>query len=376
MTAETVRDAAQEGMVPGAPDDVPFKYCPLLSRLPRGQRNSARARETMALLLTRDEIRTLLDDPSQLDAAFAAIESAFREHRETDGKATPQLALPLQDGRGAVRVVTAASAANGVTVRASSGGPGASAIDAYMIMLFDSENGQLLAVMAGDDLNVYRTEVPAGVGCRLLARPGSTTVGMLGSGRQARGQLIMLRHALPGLARVRVYSPTPEHRVAFALEMSERLGMHVEAVSDPRSAVTDADVVGVTSNATAPVLEASWLKPGALVISIAVGQLPADLVPAARVVVSSLADVVGPGTRREPYRSLIARGAWDLERAVELVDVIAGATPGRTRDDEIIVYELAGMGAWDTAIFRWVYRWATEHGVGTPFHLSSSAPTA
>jgi ornithine cyclodeaminase/alanine dehydrogenase-like protein (mu-crystallin family) len=325
----------------------------------------------MALLLTRAEIRTLLEDPQQLDSAFAVIESAFREHRESGGKATPQLALPLQDGRGAVRLVTAASAANGVTVRASSGGPGASPIDAYMIMLFDSQNGQLLAVMAGDDLNVFRTEVPAGVGCRLLARPGSTMVGMLGSGRQARGQLAMLRHALPALERVRVYSPTPEHRVAFALEMTERLGMPVEAVGEPRAAVAEADVVGITSNAAGPVLETSWLNPGALVISIAGGQVPPDLVPAARVVVSSLPDVAGSGVKREPYTSLIASGAWDPDRAVELVDVIAGTTPGRNHDDEIILYEMAGMGAWDTAIFRWVYRWATEHQVGTPFHLSS-----
>jgi ornithine cyclodeaminase/alanine dehydrogenase-like protein (mu-crystallin family) len=330
----------------------------------------------MALLLTRDEIRVLLDDPRQLDAAFAAIEAAFREHRERRGTATPQLALPLQEGRGAVRVVTAASAANGVTVRASSGGPGASPIDAYVIMLYESHNGQLLAVMAGDDLNVYRTEAPAGVGGRLLARPGSKVVGMLGSGRQARGQLVMLRHALPALEQVRVFSPTPEHRVAFALEMSERLGLPVEAVADPRAAVIDTDVLGVTSNAANPVFESSWLKPGALVISIAAGQVPPDLVPSARVVVSSIPDVAGPGARREPYTSLIASGAWDPARAIELVDVIAGALPGRTRGDEVVLYEMAGMGAWDTAIFRWVYRWATEHAVGTPFHLSSPGPTA
>jgi ornithine cyclodeaminase/alanine dehydrogenase-like protein (mu-crystallin family) len=328
----------------------------------------------MALLLTRDDIRPLLDDAQQLDSAFAAIEGAFREHRENGGKATPQLALPLQDRRGAVRLVTAASATNGVTVRAASGGPGASPIDAFVIMLFDSRNSQLLAVMAGDDLNIFRTEVPAGVGARLLARPGSTVVGMLGSGRQARGQLVMLRHALPALKQVRVFSPTPEHRVAFALEMRERLGMEVEAVSDPRAAVTDADVIGVTSNASDPVFETSWLKPGALVISIAAGQVPPDLVPAARVVVSSLPDVAGPGAKREPYTSLIASGAWDPARAIELVDVIAGASPGRTRDDESVLYEMPGMGAWDTAIFRWVYRWATEHEVGTPFHLSSSEP--
>jgi alanine dehydrogenase len=326
----------------------------------------------MALLLTRDDLRTLLEDPAQLDSAFAAIEDAFHEHRASGGKPTPQLALPLNDGRGAVRVVTAASGTNGVTLRAASGGPGASPIDAYVVMLFDSQNGQLRAVLAGDDLNVYRTAVPAGVGCRLLARPDSRVVAMLGSGRQARGQLVMLHHALPALQEIRVYSPTPEHRVAFALEMSERLGRQVDAVADAREAVADADVVGVTSNAAAPVFETGWLKPGALVVSIAAGQVPPDLLARARVVASSLVDVAGPGAKREPYTSAIASGAWDPTQAVELVDVLAGATPGRTRDDEIILYEMPGMGAWDTAMVRWVYTWATQHEVGTPFHLSSA----
>ncbi len=324
----------------------------------------------MALLLTRDDLRTLLEDPAQLDSAFAAIEGAFREHRESGGKPTPQLALPLSEGRGAVRIVTAASATNGVTLRAASGGPGASPIDAYVVMLFDSKNGQLRAVLAGDDLNVYRTAVPAGVGCRLLAHPASRVVAMLGSGRQARGQLVMLHHALPALDEVRVYSPTPEHRVAFALEMSERLGVRVDAVADPRAAVAGADVIGVTSNALAPVFETAWLKPGALVVSMAAGQVPPDLLSQARVIASSLADVVGPGAKREPYTSAIASGAWDPTRTVELVDVLTGTTPGRTSEDEIILYEMPGMGAWDTAIMRWVYDWATQREVGTPFHLS------
>jgi ornithine cyclodeaminase/alanine dehydrogenase-like protein (mu-crystallin family) len=83
-------------------------------------------------------------------------------------------------------------------------------------------------------------------------------------------------------------------------------------------------------------------------------------------------DVAGPGSRREPYTSLIASGQWDPATAVELLDVIEGAAPGRTRDDEIVLYEMPGMAAWDTAIFNWVYRWAVAHEIGTPFHLSAT----
>lgn len=324
----------------------------------------------MPILLTRDDLRPLLEDPRCFEAAFAAIERAFQEHRQRGGPATPQLALPLRGGSAAVRLVVATSPAAGVTLRATSGGPGVPSVDTAAIFLFDPETGQLLALMAGDDLGVFRTAVPAGVGCRYLAPPQSRRVGMLGSGRQARGQLVVIRHALPSLERVRVYSPTPAHRAEFARAMSQRLGLPVEAVDDPFLAIQDADVIGITSSAREPVLHRAWIRPGAHVISIAGGQLPADLVLNARIVVSSRADIAGPAARREPYTSLIASGAWDPTRAVEMVDVITGAAPARTRPDEIVIYEMPGMGVWDTAIFAWAYQWARQNGIGTPFHLS------
>ena len=101
--------------------------------------------------------------------------------------------------------------------------------------------------------------------------------GMLGSGKQARGQIYAMQRGLPNLEEVRVYSPTPEKREGFAKEMSARLGLTVRAVTTPQEAVQGLSVVNLSTNSRSPVLETGWLQPGALVISIAPHQLPETL---------------------------------------------------------------------------------------------------
>lgn len=326
----------------------------------------------MALLLTRNDLHPLLQDPESLEGAFKAIEGAFCEPRQGEDRPTRGLDLPLTGEQQSLLVLPGVSPANGVTLRLYPARGRGQNPDSYVNLLFNGRNGQLLALMSGDELNVLRTGVPAGVGCRHLAPAGARAVAMLGSGRQARGQLIALRHALPALERVRVFSPTPEHRAVFAREMSQRLGLAVQAVDHPRLAVEDADVIGVASNARAPVLEPDWVRPGALVVCIAGGQLPSDLVSRARVIATSREDLLGGG-RREPYASLVAAGAWGPDRiAAEMREVILGGVPGRARADEIVVYEVLGMPVWDAAIMSWAYRWAVDNGVGTTFELSSA----
>ena len=99
----------------------------------------------------------------------------------------------------------------------------------YFILLFDGDNGDLLAVIAGRDLNVWRTSAPAGVASRYLAPKGADSLGIIGSGRQAHGQLLAIRRALPQLKKVKVFSRTKENRDAFAKKMSAWLDINVES---------------------------------------------------------------------------------------------------------------------------------------------------
>ena len=76
--------------------------------------------------------------------------------------------------------------------------------------------------------------------------------------------------------------------------------------------------------------------------------------------------------RREPYLTMIAEGAWSADQiAAELGEVVLGTVPARQQSTDIVLLDLPGMVAWDLAIARWIYQWATEHNVGTSFNLSA-----
>ncbi|MBM2810815.1 MAG: Ornithine cyclodeaminase [Chloroflexi bacterium] len=262
------------------------------------------------------------------------------------------------------------SPTSGVLVRTNALDPGAEPPrDSYVNLVFDPNDGRLLAMLAGEDMNVFRTGLPAGLGARYMASNGATTLAMLGSGRQAPGQAAAIRHALPDLRQIRVFSPTPAHRARFADEMAARLGIMASAVDSAREAIEDADVVDVCTSATEPVFETTWVRPGALVITVSAGVLPSDLVTGSRVVVAASREI-GSDSPREPYTSLIKAGAWGPDSIVaDFAEVLQGAAVRQSSDDTVI-FEMHGMSAWDVALNRWAYDSALARGVGTAFHLS------
>ena len=68
----------------------------------------------------------------------------------------------------------------------------------------------------------------------------------------------------------------------------------------------------------------------------------------------------------------IAAGA--MSRAdvhAELGEIVAGLKPGRTSDDEIIVFDSSGTALQDVAAAAAVYRRALEHGEGTRFSFNA-----
>jgi len=325
----------------------------------------------MAIILSEKDLAPLYGDPARMDDLLALIEDSMRAQSSAANGGLARVETSLLDVSKKYRIMTSAVPGAGQGMRVSALFQGAK--DAYFILLFDGDKGDLAALLAGRRLNVWRTGAPAGVAGKYLAPPGADRLGLIGSGRQARGQVIALARALPSLRTVKVFSPTEAHRASFARELSAALEIDVEAVSNARQAVEAMPIVALATSSRAPVIEPQWVKPGALVISITSGQLPRETVKGSRVIVSWREEVLGGESPRQPYMAMIADGSWSAQQiAGELGDVIAGKIPARVREQETVIFESVGMPIWDTVTAAWAYRWARSRDVGTEFALENN----
>ncbi|MBA2395939.1 MAG: ornithine cyclodeaminase family protein [Ktedonobacteraceae bacterium] len=330
----------------------------------------------MPLLLTQADLRPLVEDSRSFADIFRVIQDSLLQRQGDDLGYLSWLAFPLgqKERRFNTNVLTTPIDGTSVRIFPISGGDIHPAGDGYVALLIDNEDGHLQAIMATDDLSPLRTSAPVGLACTHLARPGATTLAMIGSGIQARYHLRAISHGVPTLQTVRVFSPTPEHRRQYATEMSRETRLDIEAVASAQKAVEHADIICIAANSRKPLMDANWVQPGALVVSITGQGLPHDLIK--RVVVPAAAGPVVLPSGWDPRPIMKAGGGRDhLTIGATLADVIRETAPARLHADDIVVYEQRGSYAWDAALLRWAYNWALEHRVGTNFQLTSTPNT-
>jgi alanine dehydrogenase len=139
---------------------------------------------------------------------------------------------------------------------------------------------------------------------------------------------------------VRVASRTHTHAETLAAETGATTAASFE------EAVRGADVVCCCTHADSPVLRREWLSPGTHVCSVGVGdgpELDEETVRAGLLVVESPAAF-------EPFPAGTHElSGMDPSLAVELGQILSGAHPGRTSDDQITVYKSMGHAVEDAA---------------------------
>ncbi len=267
-----------------------------------------------------------------------AMESALREHAAGTLLAPPRWSLDVPNG---ALVFTAGAALDrGVmgfrvyeTLGAGEGHTG-------LVAVFDSDTGAYRGQCLGHAVGLLRTGGIGGVAVDHLAPADATTVGVLGSGPQARSQL-EAACAVRDVEAALVYSPTREHREAFATTLRDSTGVPVEAVGSAEAAVRDCEVLVCATDSGTPVFDLDWLAPGAHVTTLGPKTVDAHELPRAvvdradRVVTDSLAQV-GDGDGE----FLLAD---PRERLVELGAVVAGDEPGRTSDGDLTVFCSVGL---------------------------------
>jgi ornithine cyclodeaminase/alanine dehydrogenase-like protein (mu-crystallin family) len=136
-----------------------------------------------------------------------------------------------------------------------------------IVILYSIETAEPLALMHEFHLSGMRVGATTALAVDAIARPDAATLGLFGTGKQARSALAAIALVRP-LRRVNVFSPNAEHRAAFVRDTT-RAGLDVVAVADPGAAVAGADIICCATTAMAPVFDGNLLEDGQFVVSIA-----------------------------------------------------------------------------------------------------------
>lgn len=145
-----------------------------------------------------------------------------------------------------------------------------------LIFLFSTKTGEPLAIFPDRIIQSYRVGATSALGVKYLAREDASTLGLLGSGWQARAHLVAIDH-VRDLDTVRVYSPTPQSREEYTAEMDDAVGATVKAVDSPQAVFEDADIIQSTTNALSPVFDMDWVEPGTHISVIRDAEAPPEL---------------------------------------------------------------------------------------------------
>ncbi|MBZ0287344.1 MAG: ornithine cyclodeaminase family protein, partial [Anaerolineae bacterium] len=128
------------------------------------------------------------------------------------------------------------------------------------VLLFDGQNGQLLALIDASEVTAIRTAAVSGAATRALANSEAGDLAILGAGVQARSHLEAMVAVRP-IRRVRVYSP--HNAGEFVQRESVRYPIPIEIAASAEEAVADADIICTCTASSTPVVRGEWIKPGA-----------------------------------------------------------------------------------------------------------------
>ena len=306
------------------------------------------------LFFKEGDIRELLPIPTAIDL----MEAAFHRLARGDSLNQPRRRLILPTGSVLHYMAGADGPYFGAKIYSTHPRHGAH----FLFVLYSAADAKPLAIFEANYLGQIRTGAASGYATKLLSRPDAATVGVIGSGFQARTQVAAMRAVRP-IRTVKVWSRSEDKRRSFARESG------AIAVDTAEQAVRDSDIVVTATNAKDPVLDAAWVSPGTHINAMGSNQgqrreLPAELILRADLIaVDSLEQA-----RMESGDLLMALDPeqWSAHNIIDLKDA-----KGRPSTQAVTIFKSNGIAVEDVAAAAYIYEKALAEGRGEKMKIYS-----
>lgn len=226
----------------------------------------------------------------------------------------------------------------------------------FMVLLSARTGEPQVLLDDGGYLTDLRTAIAGLIAAKHLAPARPRSIGVVGTGVQARVQLEQLL-GYYGSCPVRVWGRNGRSAAALVKEMVTS-GHEAAVAATVREICADCDLIVTATASRTPLIEAEWIRPGTHITAVgadAKGKQELDpriLAGADIRAVDSIEQCVDHGEAAHAVAAqLIAPG--DL---VELGHIVSGARPGRTGANQVTVADLTGLAVQDIQIARCVWQ--------------------
>nr|UXE45742.1 alanine dehydrogenase [uncultured bacterium] len=324
-------------------------------------------------LFNRSDVQELLSLAESIDA----VEKVF--HRQGEGKIPPSGILGVRTESGGLHVKTAclSGAKKYIVAKLNTNFPknyarfGKPTIQG-VIVLYDADNGRLLAVLDSMEITIRRTAAATAVAAKYLARQNSSVATICGCGEQAREQLRALCLIL-SLRKVYAFDIDSSASLRLAAQLSRELTVDIEAVRSLRGAIRSSDVVVTCTPATEFFVHKEDVASGTFIAAVGAdasqkNEIDPALLASVKVVGDSLEQVCSIG---DTHHAIAQRLMRKENVYAELSEVVAGKKAGRSSEAEIIVFDSTGVAIEDAAAATIAYEKALIAGIGNYFEFAA-----
>jgi alanine dehydrogenase len=323
------------------------------------------------LVLSRRDVLDLLTLPD----CIGAVERAFRLHADGRTLGPGVLGVPAQDGGFHIKAAGLLGERSYFAAKTNANFPqnprrfGLPTIQGT-IVLADASTGVPLAIIESGSVTALRTGAATAVAAKFLARRDARAATVVGCGVQGELQLAAIAAVLP-LQRAWVLDSDYDRAESMAARAGKSLGLRVEATKDLRASLRESDVCVTCTPARRAFVMAADVPPGMFIAAVgADAQGKQEIDPVLLTAATLVVDVLDQCAEIGELQHALAAGLMTREQVhAELGDVVAGRHPGRTRDDEITIFDSSGTALQDVAAAIAVYEKACVVGRGTEVKL-------
>ncbi len=223
-------------------------------------------------------------------------------------------------------------------------------------LLFSQKTGELLSIFLDEGyLTNLRTAAAGAIAAKYLAPKKIKTIGIIGTGTQAKLQLKLLKSVIH-CKEVIAYGIDKNNLLQFQAEMQNE-GFNIHTTENVEELASNANLIITTTPSSTPILFAKHIKKGTHITAVGADsphkqELDENIFGLADIIV---ADSISQCCERGDIAHAIKNKIISPNNIIELGNIISGKTHGRSNDNQITIVDLTGLAVQDIQIAKVVY---------------------